>query len=181
MGSRPAIHSLTEEEYLRNSEYRHSEYIDGQAVELNIGTSWHSSIQVACVLALGSFLRARGGGRVYVELHCRLSIGGRLRYRLPDVAVILGDGGFQDFRYYEGAPDFVIEIRSPEDRIAAQKRKIEDYFANGCRLAWLIIPEDRSVLVYAPDAPMRVVLEGAILDLDPLLPGFELEVTEIFA
>ncbi|MDQ6708226.1 MAG: Uma2 family endonuclease, partial [Acidobacteriota bacterium] len=136
MGSKPAIHSLTEEEYLHSSEYKHCEYVDGVAVELNIGTSWHSSIQVACVLALGSFLRARCGGRVFVELHCKLMIGGRLRYRLPDVAVILG-GRSRDFDYYEGAPDFVIEIRSPEDRIAAQKRKIEDYFANGCRLAWL--------------------------------------------
>ncbi|MDQ6665871.1 MAG: Uma2 family endonuclease, partial [Acidobacteriota bacterium] len=113
MGSKAAIHSLTEEEYLHNSEYEHSEYVDGQALELNIGTRWHSSIQVACSSALFTFLRKHGGGRrVYVELHCKLTSGGHLRYRLPDVAVILGDGGFQDFRYYEGAPDFVIEIRS---------------------------------------------------------------------
>ncbi|MGI8990518.1 MAG: Uma2 family endonuclease [Bryobacteraceae bacterium] len=43
------------------------------------------------------------------------------------------------------APDFVIEIRSPQNRIADQKRKLDDYFANGCRLAWLVIPEERSV------------------------------------
>ncbi|MGI8990516.1 MAG: Uma2 family endonuclease [Bryobacteraceae bacterium] len=180
MGSKPAIRPLTEEEYLHNSEYEHCEYIDGQAVELNIGSRKHSRIQVACVLALGNFLRTRGGAWVYSELHCKLTIDGQVCYRLPDVAVILDDR-FKDFIYYEGAPDFVIEVRSPEDRIADQKRKIDDYFANGCRLAWLIIPEERSVLVYAPDAPMRVVLEGAVLDLTPLLPGFELEVAEIFA
>ncbi len=178
MGSKLAIHSLTEEEYLHNSEYEHCEYIDGQAVELNIRTKRHSKIQAACTSALVAFLSKHGGGEAFVELHCKLAIDGQVRYRLPDVAVILGD---QDFIYYKGAPDFVIEVRSPEDRIADQKRKIDDYLANGCRLAWLIIPEDRSVLVHAADAPMRVVLEGAVLDLNPLLPGFELEVAEIFA
>ncbi|MDQ2900254.1 MAG: Uma2 family endonuclease [Acidobacteriota bacterium] len=178
MRSKLAIHSLTEEEYLYDSEYEHCEYIDGQAVELNIGTKRHSRIQVACVLALGNFLRMRGGGWVYSELHCKLAIDGQVRYRLPDVAVILGD---EDFIYYAGAPDFVIEVRSPEDRIADQKRKIDDYFANGCRRAWLIIPEDRSVLVYTPDIPMRVAHEGDVLDLEGILPGFQIEVAEMFS
>ncbi|MDQ6665860.1 MAG: Uma2 family endonuclease, partial [Acidobacteriota bacterium] len=50
------------------------------------------------------------------------------RFRLPDVAVVFGAhrGNFLD-----RGPDLVVEIRLPEDSIASQFRKLDDYFANG--------------------------------------------------
>ncbi len=179
MASKLAIRSLTEQEYLSNPKYEHCEYIEGEAVELNLGTVPHSSIQVACGAVLRNFFRKHGGGRVFAELHCQVTVDGRRRYYLPDIAVILGDKP-PDSRYAEGAPDFVIEIRSPDDRISAMEKKIQHFFQNGCRLAWLIVPEDRSVRVFQPNTPTRTFHEGDVLDLDSLLPGFEVAVTEIF-
>lgn len=96
---------LTEEEYLHDSECEHCEYIDGHAVKLNIGTSRHGSIEAACGCALHTFCRKHGGGRAYFGLHCKLMIDERVRYRLPDVAVILDDRS-KDFIYYEGSTRF---------------------------------------------------------------------------
>ena len=179
MASKLAIRSLPEQEYLSNPKYEHCEYIDGEAVELNLGTGRHSNIQMVCGIAIGNFLLKHRAGRIFAELRCQVTVNGRRSYYQPDVAVILGDNP-PDFPYAEGAPDFVIEIRSPDDRISAQERKIQHFFENGCRLAWLIVPEDRSVRVFQPNAPLRTFHEGDVLNLDGLLTGFEMAVTKIF-
>lgn len=42
------------------------------------------------------------------------------------------------------APDFVIEVRSPGDRLRKLQEKMEEYIANGVQLAWLIDPQERA-------------------------------------
>ncbi len=179
MASKLAIRSLTEEEYLSNPNYEHCEFIDGEAVELNLGTGRHSCIQSNCTIALGNFLRKQRAGRVFVELRCRLTVEGRRRYYLPDIAMLLGDKAM-DFPYAEGAPDFIIEIRSPDDRISTLEQKIRHFLENGCRLAWLVVPEDRSVRVFQPNSTTRTLSEGDVLTMETLLPSFEMPVAEIF-
>src|SRR5262249_19162703 len=60
-------------------------------------------------------------------------------------------------------PDFVIELMSPSDRRPVRFRmlqaKMEEYIANGVRLAWLIDPFHKNVYVYRPDTPI-VCLEN---------------------
>lgn len=91
-------------------------------------------------------------GKVYVEPHCRLQVGARVRYMLPDVGVVLNDND-PDGLYLQRAPDLVVEIRSPEDSIAMIHRKMAVYFENGAQLGWIILPEEKSVLVLTPNAP----------------------------
>ncbi len=74
-------------------------------------------------------------------------------------------------------PDFVLELRSPSDRIADVKEKMEEYVAQGVRLAWLVDAEDRSVHVHRPDQPVEVVRD--VVRGDPVLPGFELRLDDV--
>ena len=104
-----------------------------------MGTGKHGSVQLKCGARLESYLQQNPIGHAYIELHCKLRIGGQLRYRLPDLCVILGP--FVE-GHPEGAPDLCVEIRSPEDSVSGQIGKFEDYFANGCKLGWLILPEE---------------------------------------
>jgi Uma2 family endonuclease len=46
------------------------------------------------------------------------------------------------------APEFVIEVRSPSDRLNALQRKMGDWLAGGVQLAWLIDGDRRTVYVY---------------------------------
>ena len=48
-------------------------------------------------------------------------------------------------------PDFVIELRSPSDRLRALENKMREYLANGAQLGWLIDPARRSVTIYRPN------------------------------
>ena len=169
------------EEYLSNPAYEHFEYIDGQPVELNIGNKPHSRIQAACCAVFHQFLKTHRLGYVAAELHCRLMVSGRLRFRLPDVAVVLGPDDTSEIRFLDRAPDLVIEIRSPDDSLASLFRKMNDYFANGTKLAWLILPEERSVMIFTPNAPVRTALPGETLDGGDLLPDFRVPVDELFS
>lgn len=81
--------------------------------------------------------------------------------------------------YLERSPDFVIEIRSQDDTIASQIRKMADYFANGASLAWLILPEDRSVMVFEAADRMRPVPAGETLDGGGVFPDLRVSVEDL--
>lgn len=174
--SAAAIVSL--EEYLANPVYKHCEYIDGVAVDLNLGTGRHGHIQIRISRKLDDYLERNPIGYCYAELHCRLKVKGRVRYRLPDVSAILGS--FVE-GHAEDAPDLCAEIRSPEDKVTAQIAKFSDYFSNGCKLGWLVVPEERTVLILTPGSSPRVASIDDTLDGGDILPGLEIPVAALFA
>jgi Uma2 family endonuclease len=68
-------------------------------------------------------------------------------------------------RFPAFAPEFVIEVRSPDDRIRVLRERMEEYIANGVQLGWLIDPMERTVTIYTGGQPPRV------LDNPPTLAG----------
>lgn len=83
-------------------------------------------------------------------------------------------------RFVPVVPDFVIELRSPSDRLADLHAKIEEYLEAGVTLGWLIDPVDRRAHVYASGSPPRTLDAPASLSGDPVLPGFVLDLTSIW-
>lgn len=77
-------------------------------------------------------------------------------------------------------PDFVVEVRSPTDRLANLHDKMEEYIASGARLGWLIDPDTQTVHVYRPGRPVERVEQPARLTGDPELPGFVLELGRVW-
>lgn len=77
-------------------------------------------------------------------------------------------------------PDFVLELRSPSDELSVLQAKMQEYTDNGAQLGWLIEPEAKRVYVYRPETPVSC-LEGVdLISGDPILPGFVLELAEIW-
>jgi Uma2 family endonuclease len=77
-------------------------------------------------------------------------------------------------------PDFVIELRSPTDRLSVLQEKMQEYIDNGAHLGWLIDPIDKRVHVYRPGQPVETLDDPATLSGDPALPGFVLHVRELW-
>ena len=93
-------------------------------------------------------------------------------------------------RFPHFAPDFVVELRSPDDRLSRLRPKMHEWIDNGTALAWLVDPERRAVEIYRPGLEPETLLdpqsvsgegpvEGFVLDLGPvlgpygsLIPGF---------
>src|SRR5438105_8108785 len=48
------------------------------------------------------------------------------------------------------APDFVVELTSPTDRLPRVRKKMEVWLANAVKLGWLIDADRRTVYIYRP-------------------------------
>jgi len=83
-------------------------------------------------------------------------------------------------RFLPLCPDFVIELRSPSDSLRVVRDKMAEYLANGARLGWLIDPLRGHAYVYRPGAPVERLDRPETLRGDPVLPGFELDLREIW-
>jgi Uma2 family endonuclease len=113
-------------------------------------------------------------------------------FHLPNTAVRSPDASWmsrerweqipaeQRARFVPACPDFVLELRSPTDRLATLQAKMREYLANGARLGWLLDPESRRVYVYRPDAPVERLDDPATLAGDPVLPGFVLNLRAVW-
>ena len=77
-------------------------------------------------------------------------------------------------------PDFVVELRSATDSLVRLKDKMDEYLANGAQLGWLIDPLERKVYVYRPSAEVECLDDPERVSGEPLLPGFTLEMKEVW-
>lgn len=77
-------------------------------------------------------------------------------------------------------PDFVIELRSPSDRLKDLQKKMQEWMDNGCRLGWLIDPVEEKTYVYREKGENSVVESfDEALSGEEVLPGFVLELTAL--
>ncbi len=86
----------------------------------------------------------------------------------------------QKERFGPFCPDFVIELRSPSDRLTQVCDKMVEYLANGASLGWLIDPFERRVHVYQPDREVVVLEDPLTVSGEPLLPEFTLNLSELW-
>jgi Uma2 family endonuclease len=82
------------------------------------------------------------------------------------------------------APDFVIELVSPSDlksqRYKDLQLKMQEYLDNGVKLGWLIEPSAKTVAIYRSGKQVEILNNPQSLSGEDILPGFTLDLTEIF-
>ncbi len=106
--------------------------------------------------------------------------------RSPDVSWIrterldaLSDEQWQKFLPL--CPDFVLELRSPSDPLRVVERKMEEYMQNGARLGWLLDSVHKRVHVYRLGKTPEVLDQPLKLSGEPVLNGFILDVSQVWA
>jgi Uma2 family endonuclease len=77
-------------------------------------------------------------------------------------------------------PDFIMELRSPSDRLEPIQDKIAEFMECGCRLAWLIDPEAQQTTVYRADGSETIVHFEEVLSGEDVLPGFSVNLANLF-
>jgi Uma2 family endonuclease len=77
-------------------------------------------------------------------------------------------------------PDFVIELWSPSDTLKEIKFKLDEYVANGAKLGFFIYPPQQQVFVYRPGQNPQCLQQPSAVSADPELPGFVLDLTEVW-
>ncbi len=73
-------------------------------------------------------------------------------------------------------PEFVLELRSPTDRVKDLIVKMRQYIQNGSRLGWLIDPLENVAYVFRPENEVEKVAltDSTVLDGENVLKGFSL-------
>jgi len=88
--------------------------------------------------------------------------------RMPDAAWIAKEkvkklSRWQRKKIAKIVPDFIVEVRSPTDKVANLKAKIKDIWVkNGVQLAWLIDPIDSYCLPYKSSSLIYPKLNASI-------------------
>jgi Uma2 family endonuclease len=83
--------------------------------------------------------------------------------------------------FLEGAPDLAVEVLSPGNTVEEIHDKLTEYFENGTRLAWVIHPNEKYILVYrSAQEPDRLLKSVDFLDGEEVVPGFSLPVADLF-
>jgi Uma2 family endonuclease len=73
------------------------------------------------------------------------------------------------------APDFVLELMSPSDRLPDAQSKMQEYGQSGVQLGWLIDRKTRRVEIYRAGSPVEVLDSPESLSGEAILPGFCLD------
>jgi Uma2 family endonuclease len=105
--------------------------------------------------------------------------------RAPDVAWVLRSrlaplSPEQKQKFLPLCPDFVVEIRSPSDRLSTVQAKMQEYLDNGARLGWLIDAANRAIYVYRPNQPVERLDNPTTISGEIVLPGFVLDLKTIW-
>lgn len=166
----------------RREEGRLCELIDGVLVEKAVSEKT-AFLAAEIITELNIFVRTRQLGWIlgpdgFVRLFGK-------HLRAPDVSFIRRDqrpdGKLLDVGYADAAPALAIEVFSPGNTVQEMERKRREFFAAGSELFWIVDPERHEIAVYTDPDNCRVLRSGDTLDGGTVLPGFSLQVTNLFA
>ncbi|MDH6106288.1 Uma2 family endonuclease [Anabaenopsis tanganyikae CS-531] len=78
-------------------------------------------------------------------------------------------------------PDFVLELRSKTDSLEKLQAKMREYIENGAGLGWLIDRKNQRVEIYRRGKNVEVLDHPVSLSGEDVLPGFVLDLTEVWS
>ena len=105
----------------------------------------------------------------------------------PDASYYDGALPANLLRFVEGPPTFAVEVRSENDYTPSAEVEIAakraDYFAAGTAVVWDVDPVAETVACYRNSTPGQPALfrRGDVADAEPAVPGWRMDVAEIFA
>lgn len=176
--------SITLDKFLKLPETKPaSEYINGQIIQKPMPQGKHSAIQTEFSTTINSILKPRRIARAFSEL--RFTFGGRST--VPDVSVLTWtripcDQNGEIANTFLLAPDWTIEILSPEQSQTKVTKNILHCLKHGTQMGWLIDPEEQTVFVHFPMQSLEVFDEPEqILPVPSFASELTLSVESIFS
>ncbi|MGL6341155.1 MAG: Uma2 family endonuclease [Waterburya sp.] len=160
-----------------------SEYIDGRIIQKPMPQGEHSVIETELAPAINAILKQKKIARAFSELRC--TFGGRSI--IPDISVFLWEriprkenGGVANI--FSIAPDWTIEILSPDQNQTKVTKNILHCLKHGTEMGWLIDPNEQSVFVYLRDQPTNFYDQfKTILPVPEFAQDFSLTIETLFS
>ncbi|NJM48622.1 MAG: Uma2 family endonuclease [Alkalinema sp. RU_4_3] len=172
------------EEFLQLPETKPaSEYIDGQILQKPMPQGEHSTLQRCLTQHIDDRLSPDKIAHAYPELRC--TFGGRST--VPDIAVFCWENiprqpNGRVANRFEVAPDWTIEVLSPDQSQTKVTRNVLHCLDHGTKMGWIIDAEESCIFVCDPNKTTRLFDEPQmILPVPVFAQGIKLTVEEVFA
>lgn len=156
-----SVASMTEDEFVEwCDEDIRAEYVDGKVIIMTPESVRDERMRWSIGTILGLFVEHHDLGEVFGP-NLQIRLRPRLR-RIPDLLFICHERlHLLEEAHLEGAPDFAMEIVSPDSKERDEDDKFKEYEAFGIREYWIIAPLAKQINVY------RLTDQGKY---EPLLP-----------
>ena len=82
--------------------------------------------------------------------------------------------------FWELAPDLAVEIVSPTETAVEIRERVRDFLSAGTACVWVVYPKTQEVIEFTPDGISRTFAREMKMTNPEILPGFEMEVAELF-
>ena len=169
-----------EDAVARTERHGPTEWINGTLVEKAMGFG-ESEVGANLSAMLLAFVKPRKLGKVAGADATMRMIGGNMRE--PDVVFVsnadLPPGGIAGQKVPRVPPTLAVEILSEDNTPEEMRLKLGEFFASGCRLAWVIDPRQRVVRVHTAPDTFQQIDDQATLDGGDVLPGFGVKVADL--
>jgi Uma2 family endonuclease len=158
------------------------EYSNGKIYPKPMPKGRHSRLQTRLATALNQVAEPEKIALAFTELRCTFAG----RSLVPDISVfswqripLNPEGQITDT--FSAAPNWVIEILSPEQSSTQVIEKILFCLNNGTELGWLIDPEVQSVMTFKPQQQPQFHQGEILLPTLSILPNFRLSCDGLFS
>ncbi len=177
----PGTATETDVERIFHDEDRICELIDGVLVEKAVSDET-SILAIEIATLLNNFVKARRSGWILGADGFARLFGRQLR--APDVSFARRDqrAGGRPLKtgYSDIAPALAVEVFSPGNTVREMEQKRREFFAAGTELFWIVYPEQQEIEISTGPEAHRVLGRDDTLDGGTVLPGFSVNVADIF-
>ena len=158
-----------------------SEYVDGQIYQKARPQGKHSTLQIKFSSAINQVGQPQKLAFAFPQLRC--TFGGCAV--IPDLAVfewsrISRNSQGEIENTFEIAPDWIIEILSPDQSSSRVINKILFSLKNKTKLGWLIDPAEKLVLVFKPQQQPEAKENQDILPVLDVLSDWQMSAADLF-
>jgi Uma2 family endonuclease len=173
---------ITAEQLLAMGDIGRCELIDGEIIHMAPAGAEHGGIAMEIAYRIKAHVTIHHLGKVFAAETGFLIKRNPDLVRAPDIAFVgasrIPAGPVRGF--FEGPPDLAVEVCFPGDRWSDVLAKVDQWLAAGTISIWVVDPLRQSFEIYRRDSqPMRCHAGQRLAD-EPTLPGFVLEVAEVF-
>jgi Uma2 family endonuclease len=164
------LQPVTLEEFYQRPNLEESpawELFNGQVLQKPMPTFHHSRLQKRLVTAIDA---VNSPYEAFPELRCILS----QNSVVPDITIIHQTRISNQNEPIQGAPNWLIEILSPDQSTTKLIEKIQICLDEGAQLGWLIDSQEAVIMVFLPNQSLRVHKGDSLL---PVLSDVALKLT----
>jgi Uma2 family endonuclease len=160
------------------------ELVAGELHEMPPAGGDHGFITNRAQFRLGMYLETHpevGGGLFAAETGFRIARNPDT-VRAPDVSYV-GPDRLDQARvrsFPELAPDFVVEVVSPNDTATEVQQNVDEWLRAGVILVWVLYPETRTAMTYRSGGAIEMLHAEDTITAEPVLPGFACRLGDLF-